>query len=259
MKRLLMLTLGFAILFSTAFSQDKRMGMKVKADEITVTTPDGLTMHGWFTPSPDVGAPLLVLLPMMGSTHESYGPLIHGVYVAAAEGNDSTRLVPNILSVDLRGHGASVIGRRDTLSYQTMSDAEFEKYPSDVKALIDRVFADKSLRINREDIIIAGASIGANTAIMTAPLLKGVTKVAMLSPGLNYRSLQPVEALKEFTGKMYIGVSENDTYAAESSQKLAAMARERTTIHIYKGRNHGTNIINRNETAMNQLAEWLLK
>jgi len=261
MKRLLLLILGVIVLSSLGVAQDKPSGIRVKSIEITAATSDDLTMHGWFTPSPDAGAPLVVMLPMMGRAHDSYAPLVHGLYVAASKASIAGQKtsIPNILTVDLRGHGESVISGKDTLSFQTMPDAQFKKYPDDVKTLIDRLLADKSLRINRQGIILVGASIGANTAIMTAPLLKGVTKVAMLSPGLDYHSLKPAEAMKEFTGKVFVGACENDSYAAESSTSLTEMAPEHTVIHIYLGHDHGTNIILNNKKAMSQLADWLLE
>ena len=216
-------------------------------------------MHAWFMPSPDTDAPLLVLLPMMGHTHESFDPLIEVLYSMPEQEGRAGIPVPNILSVDLRGHGASVVMGSDSLSYRTMSPEEFRKYPDDVKTVVERLLADKSLRINRKNITILGASIGANTAIMAANLLSGVVRVAMLSPGLDYRSLEPADAMKAFGGDVYISASDDDEYSANSSRSLAALAPERTVLHIYEGAAHGTNIIDGNQGAMNQLVEWLVR
>ncbi len=257
-KKILLLILVLLGASSRATGQDNMGDKRANGVEITAETADGLTMHGWFTPSPDAGAPLVVLLPMMGKTHESFEVLIHGIYVTAASATERKVQIPNFLSLDLRGHGASIARDKDSLNFQTMPDAEFKKFPSDVKTIVDRLLADKSLRVDRNNIVIVGASIGANTAIMTAPLLQGVTRVAMLSPGLDYHSLKPADDMKNFKGKTYICASEEDNYAAESSQDLSAMSSVRPVLHIYQGTNHGTNIILKSKTALKQLSDWLL-
>ncbi|MCK4372729.1 MAG: hypothetical protein KAW61_06255, partial [candidate division Zixibacteria bacterium] len=105
---------------------------------------------------------------------------------------------------------------------------------------------------------VIGASIGANTARMVSELLPSVSKVALLSPGEDYRGLQPAEALKKFKGDILIFACEDDKYSAASSRKLAAMNEEHCTLHIFEGSDHGTDIINnRRLEAMRILVDWL--
>ena len=84
-----------------------------------------------------------------------------------------------------------------------------------------------------------------------------MSKVALLSPGEDYRGLKPAEALKKFKGRILIFACEDDKYSAASSRKLAAMNEEHCTLHIFRGPDHGTDIINHNPEAMRVLVDWL--
>ncbi len=231
--------------------------------EQTCITSDGLLLHAWLgvssgsnKPSPGKH-PLFLLLPMMGKSHDSYKSFINELsYFLQSDTLYQKQPLPYLLSFDLRGHGKSTSLNNNTISYRSMSHEDFAKMPQDVAEMTRQVIADTSLHIDTNNIVAIGASIGANTAIMLTRLLPGITKVVMLSPGIDYRGLRPAQALKAFTGRSLIFVSKRDTYSASSSQKLSAVNR-RCQLNVFDGKNHGTNIINNNSEAMNKLLRWL--
>jgi pimeloyl-ACP methyl ester carboxylesterase len=226
--------------------------------EHTAFTEDSLKISLWVTESGgDTTAPVFVLLPMMAQTHDSYDPFVAALKTALAQdpGNGCDLVAPNFISFDLRGHGQSTIRGKDTLSYRTMKEPEFARYPMDVKQTVESVWPQ--VVKNGGGCYLVGASIGANTAIMTTELLPNVSKVVMLSPGEDYRGLQPGEALKKFKGKVLIFACEGDQYSAESSRKLAALDKKHCTLHIFEGDDHGTDIIDNNPEAMKILIDWL--
>jgi len=228
------------------------------ATKYTAYAEDSLQMSVWVTVSEsDSAAPILLLLPMMAHSHESYDPLIQALatYVAQDSGNGCAQELPYFISFDLRGHGLSTIRGQDTLSFRTMKEPEFAKYPGDVVQAME--FAWSQVDEEAGDMVVVGASIGANTAMMLTEMLPRVSKVVLLSPGEDYRGLKPAEALKMFKGNALIFACEDDQYSATSSRKLAALNEKRCTLHIFNGSDHGTDIINNNPEAMRILVDWL--
>ncbi len=262
MKRTLILSTAVLLILSvTIVGQKSVVTTKIHGQEYTLTTADGLKLHAWLTPSPHENAPLVVLLPMMGNTHHSYNSFIKEMF-ARFKTLDSTRTmqaVPHFLALDLRGHGQSTQMGTRTLNYRTMEPEDFAPYPSDVKAVIEKVLADKKLSLDHRNIIIIGASIGANSSVMAAENIAGVTKVVMLSPGESYRQLEPGPCLARFGGKVLIMVAEEDAYSKTSSEKLTALKKSGCTLKIYPGPYHGTDLIDNSPEAMNLLIDWLVK
>lgn len=261
MKQMICVLSLLLCLTLSANSQQSAKVSKLHGTEYTIKTSDGLELHAWYTPSPFENAPLFVMLPMMGYTHTSYNPLIKAIY-ERFKSSDSTvkaAVLPGMLCFDLRGHGASTKLGDKNLSYRTMEAEDFLHYPSDVEAMIKHVLKQNNLQQQNLKMIIIGASIGANTAVMTAELLGGVAKVVMLSPGESYRELEPAASLINYRGKALIFAAEEDSYSRTSSEKLAALNKQHSQVKIYPGPFHGTDILDNNPEAMSFLVNWLIK
>ena len=228
--------------------------------EIKITTSDGLDLYSWFSkPDHNKKAPLLVLLPMMNHTHKSYDPFLS--ILKQYLDNDTlshNNIMPYLLALDLRGHGKSTKFNDSILVWDNMTGDDFALYPYDVKNSINRVLSDSTNKINSEDIMVVGASIGSNTAIMLNEHMNGLTKVAMLSPGENYRDLQPAKALESYNGDCIIYAGKADTYSYTSSVNLSKL-NKKCELKVYEGKDHGTDIINNDPEAINYLIEWLYK
>ncbi|HVP06684.1 MAG TPA: alpha/beta hydrolase [Candidatus Acidoferrum sp.] len=226
---------------------------------VQVLTADSLKLFGVLQKSSlDRKAPLIVMLPMMANTHISYNTLCLALHRAAKE-NPAHPTLPVLLTLDMRGHGKSTQRGAATLDAKSMGEEEFAKMPEDVRAMITQVIADTSYHIDTSNIIVIGASIGANSAAMLTSLLPNVKKVVMLSPGKDYHGLQPEGAVKAYKGDMLIYVSKGDSYSLESSQYLADLNKDHCTLVTFEGDNHGTDIINKVPGAMAQLVNWVLK
>lgn len=223
---------------------------------LTFTTSDGLLLHAWKSNAPiDTAAPnhqpgLALLLPMMGNTHESYEPIIEMLNAAKY----------TTLAFDLRGHGQSVLLGSDTVPATRMEKSDFGKIPSD----IDQFFRDFRNKYphasNYEDVVVIGASIGANTAgLLTRE--SWVKRVVMLSPGRDYYGLKPETVLidgdKPSDKPVYIAVSVDDKYSAESSQWLFDNYTGPKMLKKYPGGAHGTTIFKQITDADQELLSWL--
>ncbi len=228
--------------------------------EINILTSDSLRLSGRLIPSPDTGrAPLFVLLPMLGHTHESYQPFIDSLKnLFAVDSNLAGAIFPHLLSLDLRGHGQSILKGGDTLNFETMSDADYQKIPQDVVELLTKIMNNYRDRIDTSRITLVGASIGANAALISTLKLPFVSKVVMLSPGNNYHSLVPDEAFINFEGKIFMATSRADKYSYETVQHLAALKNKNWILKIYPRDGHGTDIL-KFDIAMRETIMWLFE
>ncbi len=258
MRRLLILLL-FAIFLSGCAVNTAAQRNAWRFQEKQFTASDGLTLTSWLaSPGAKQKAPLVVLLHMLSKTHESYTPFIEALRQhVQADSTHKNMTLPYILNFDLRGHGKSTRVGDHELHYGSMGEANFKKIPNDVREMVLHILADSTYTIDSSNIMVVGASIGANSAVMVTELLPGVSKVVMLSPGENYRGLEPAQAVKDCKAKMLIFATSLDTYAVASSRKLAELNPKSTTLRVFKGKGHGTNIINSYPEAMHQLLVWL--
>lgn len=251
MRKALLFTLSAIVLLASNAMAD--------TTHITVRTSDGLELHAWMEPSPAEGeAPLVVMLPMMGKTFRSWTTFIDSTRAYFQTHDTGTGLgpFPHFLRLDLRGHGESIVmNDEDTVSFSSMGEADFAKMPSDIAAMVTKVRKDYGDRISQ--VYIVGASIGANAAMMSTMILPDIDKVALLSPGVDYRGLKPMNAFRKFDGGVLMMVSRGDVNSYESCQTLATSKDKGWILKAYPGDLHGTALINADGRAMTFLLNWL--
>jgi pimeloyl-ACP methyl ester carboxylesterase len=221
---------------------------------------DSLNLYYRFYPGyVSLKTPTVVTLPMMGHDYLSYTEFRTQLrqYMKPDSVQDIYRM-PNIVSPDLRGHGKSWWSPTDSLDYRTMSVGQFAKYPSDVKKIITDLLADEDRYVGDHNLIVMGASIGANTAALLTEILPGIQRLILMSPGLDFRELKPAGALRQYKGKVLILASRGDTYSAESAKTLAEIAPDRFQLHLFDGSRHGTDIIDQIPEAMTMVREWIM-
>jgi pimeloyl-ACP methyl ester carboxylesterase len=231
----------------------------VMPGEVVVSAADGLQVHAYLDISPDKtgSAPLLVMLPMRGRTHTSYDNFAAAIGQRFDEAGGPAGPRPHRLTFDLRGHGASIIRGEDTLLFESMPDSEYRKIPSDVAIVIDSVVTALGSRVDARKIFVVGASIGANAAVMTSAYLPNLAKVVMLSPGLDYHGLTPSDAFENFAGETLIVATRGDSYSYDSVQQIMKRKMKNWLLKAYPGDQHGTNLLDKDERAMQDVVVWL--
>ncbi len=132
-----------------------------------------------------------------------------------------------VLAIDYRGRGNS----EGVL--QTAQD--FQNIGLDVKAGLDFL---RSKGITT--IIIIGASIGANHALIAAVEREEVRGVVLLSPGLDYRGVKTEPAATTLQKPVLIVASEDDAYSAMSSKKLYDLLPGKKELKLFSTAGHGT-------------------
>ncbi|MBY0356550.1 MAG: alpha/beta fold hydrolase [Candidatus Obscuribacterales bacterium] len=188
---------------------------------------------------------LVLLLPMLGRTSSDYAPLVKPLL--------DCRL--SVLSVDFRGHGASIESKKGRVDFRNFKDSDWHKLPADMELLLKSL--PKTIWTSGQPIYIVGASIGANTAAITAANSPVVKAIILLSPGLDYHGLCPEDAVAQFKGPVLIVASSEDAYAYSSSRQLAAINTKRIRFQSFNNSGHGTQMFGSQAKLAETLASWL--
>jgi alpha-beta hydrolase superfamily lysophospholipase len=119
------------------------------------------------------------------------------------------------LAIDLRGHGDSTAGPRGAESFELFDGQQ--EWP---KAVYDVLAAERFLEskgVTERQVVLIGASIGANLCAMAFSAMPNARSLVLLSPGVNYRgamlpSLDPKRTI--------LAASPGDTYAFVTIKNL---------------------------------------
>jgi dienelactone hydrolase len=206
--------------------------------EVTFHTDDGVAIAASLY-LPARPGPGVILLHALSRTREDW-------QMVAARLADAGFVT---LAIDLRGHGAS-----GPLP-QGASLEDLTGMLADVKAA--RAFLATRHDVAPNRIGIAGASIGANLAILFAAGDPTVRSLALLSPGIDYRGLRPEAAMKKYGDRPALLVaSQEDNYAANSARQLAGSGSGVRDVRILTGAGHGTAMIGRQPDLTATLVDW---
>ena len=185
-------------------------------------------------------APAVVLLHMMTRSRHDWD--------AAAQKLVDAGIAA--LSVDFRRAG------------QPQTDA---KGGDDLADLVLDVEAARAYLTARPEIApgrigIAGASVGANVAVIAAGNDASVRSLALLSPSLEYRNLRIEAALKKFGSRPALLVaSSEDPYALRSARGMVGMGDGPRELRVLSGAGHGTVMLSRDSDLATALVDWFVR
>lgn len=201
---------------------------------VTLRTQDGVSLTGsYFEPSRRP-APAVMLVHMLTRNREDW----HGVGARLSEAGFAA------LAVDLRGHGGS-----------GGSAADLTKMVLDLRAA--RSFLADRADVQAGAIGVAGASIGANLAVLMAADEPAVRSLALLSPGLDYRGLRIEAAMRKFGERPALIVAGvNDPYAQRSARQLATLGPGVRDVRMLQVPGHGTMLFSRAADLVGTLVDW---
>ena len=208
--------------------------------EVSFRTDDGVSIAGSVY-LPGRPGPGIVLVHALGRTREDW----NAVAVRLADGGFV------VLAIDLRGHGASGPLPEGT------SLEDLTKMVADVKAA--RAFLASRREAVPGRVGFAGASIGANLAILMGGIDPTVRSLALLSPGIDYRGLRPEAAMKKYGERpALIVASQEDNYATISARQLgiAGPGIGIRDLRILNAAGHGTAMLVRQPDLASSLVDW---
>jgi alpha-beta hydrolase superfamily lysophospholipase len=208
---------------------------------VTFRTDDGVTIAGTLYEASRHPAPAVILLHMLTRSRDDW-------QAVASELADADI---HALAIDFRGHGASSSG-------SVGPDGEL-----DLSRLVIDVQAARGFLVSRPDLVrpgaigIAGASLGANVAILEAASDPAIATVALLSPGLDYRSLRVEAAMRKYDSRpAFLVAATNDPYALRSVKQLATLGRGLRETRTPEAAGHGTMMLGNDRDLIRALVDW---
>ncbi len=194
---------------------------------VTFRAEDGMTVSAAYYEPGRRPAPGILLLHMLRRSHSDWD-------AAASQLSDSGFAV---LALDFR------------------AGDDLAALASDVRAA--KAFLRERPEVAATGIGIAGASLGANLALLDAADDPGVRAVALLSPGIDYRGLRLDAAMKKYGARpaLFMG-STKDPYSARSIRLLIAIGPGTREVRLTDAAAHGTVLLSRAPEFVGALADW---
>lgn len=202
----------------------------------------------------------VLLLHMMPTTKESWDEF-------------AEKLVQeqfHVLAIDLRGHGESTTittespsdtnNTKTPLHYESFSDEEHQLSIIDVEKAINWL---ANQGIDLENIVVGGASIGANLAIQILAENHSIKHGFALSPGLDYRGIKTNNLFYSLSGdqRLLLITADDDPKSAETVAILQEIAqlnhKPQLKVLSYDSGGHGTNLLSSKPEVSTSLIEWL--
>lgn len=209
----------------------------------TFITSDGWKIYGYFHKG-NTSLPAVLFLHGMMETRAVWSPILTNIQ----------DLGFSTYAIDLRGHGDSVYhnGRKECVRDGTISEYEISMMSVDANTAI-KALKKTGIR----SVVIIGASIGANVALVTSENNAYIKGVVLLSPGLNYHNIYTETASKKYgTRPIIIATAKGDDYAYTSSIQIASNIGDNVVTYYFDGTDHGTNLL-RHEELKNGIISWL--
>ena len=208
---------------------------------VSMRTDDGVTVAGTFYEASRRPAPAVILLHMLTRSREDWDAVGHRFADAGL----------HALAIDFRGHGGSSAGPPAAAG------------GPDLARLVLDVQAARAFLVARGDLVIpsaigiAGASVGANVAILAGAADPAVRSLALLSAGLDYRALRTDAALRKYAGRPALLLAgSNDPYALRSAKELAAGGGGVRETRILDNAGHGTTMLKSDHDLGRVLVDW---
>lgn len=208
---------------------------------VTFHTKDGVSIAASFYQPSRRPAPCVILVHMLTRSREDWQALASRLADAGIAA----------LAIDLRGHGSSAPDPRTT------PDALQDLSPDLMDVQAARVFLSSRADLGVTTVGIAGASIGANLAVLAAASDPTIRSIALLSPGLDYRNLHAEAALRKFGDRPALMISsQEDGYATRSVRRLQKAGNGTREVRLVNGAGHGTAMLTRQPDLTSLIVEW---
>jgi alpha-beta hydrolase superfamily lysophospholipase len=210
------------------------------ARNVSLRTDDGVALAGTFYEGARP-APAVLLLHMLTRTRDDWQMF----------GNRLADAGIHALAIDFRGHGGSS---------GSLVNAEGQ---ADLSRLVLDVQAARAFLTARTDLVeasaigIAGASIGANVAILEAANDPAIKSLALLSAGLDYRALRTGAAMQRYGARpAFLVAGSNDPYAVRSLRDLGVLGGGLREIRTLDNAGHGIVMLSRDPDLGRALVDW---
>jgi dienelactone hydrolase len=206
---------------------------------VTFAARDGVQVSAVLHLPEKTPAPAVIVLNMLGRTHRDWD----GAAAKFVEAGIA------VLAVDFRP------------SALPDPDAPGNPYAALVlDAEAARAYLAARPEINPGRIGMAGASLGANVAVLAAANDPAVRSMALLSVSLDYRGLKLEQALRKFASRPALLVaSSEDPFALRTARQAVTMGDGARELRVLSGAGHGTVMLAREPDLAVALVDWFLR
>jgi dienelactone hydrolase len=195
---------------------------------------DGRTINALLFEADARPAPAVVLVPMLGRPKDDWQAV--GDRLAAA---GISALAIDLPGMGLPGDAASLVA-----------------WNTDVRAAVGYL-ASRPTDVRPGSIGIAGASLGANLAVVAAAADPSVRSLALVSPSVDYRGVRIEQPLRQYGARPALLVASlHDPYAARSVRELADDPPGIRQMRWSDTAAHGTLLLSRDPDVVRSLVEW---
>jgi dienelactone hydrolase len=200
---------------------------------VTFRAADGRTVSGLFFEATQRPAPGVVLVPMLGRPREDWQQVAQRLSEAGIAS----------LAIDLPS---------DSLPPE---QAGLAGWHGSIRAAVDHLAGRPEVRAGTFGV--AGASLGANLAVLAASSDPRIRSLALVSPSLDYRGVRIEAPLRQYTGPVLLIASLHDAYAARTIRELT----KGTPPGVREPRwaeatAHGTILLAQEPDLVRALADW---
>ncbi|MBN1646345.1 alpha/beta fold hydrolase [Candidatus Woesearchaeota archaeon] len=206
----------------------KTEGGDIMSQAIKLHTEDGFELQAKYYPS--AGGPAVICLHQLNLNKETFDDLA----------KDLNKEGFAILSIDLRGHGNSLMQNGDKRDWQHFTNTDFQNMEFDVLAGVEWL---KTQDTQKGNITVIGASIGANTAYNFVSKHEETASAVLLSPGLLYKGIDTEKTIWPGNKSLLTVVSSGDSYAYHSARELNQKTGKE--LFVLEGNKHGTYMLDK--------------
>lgn len=245
-----------AALMTAVVCPPARAGRKIelKGEIVELYTEDGWTLSARYQPAAEDQLTFILL-------HEARGRRTNWYLLA----RKMVREGVGYLALDLRGHGASTQGpEEESLTWRkfrvSKKNNPWENMREDVAAAVAFL---KAMEVPEDAIAIGGADVGGSIALKYAALHPEIEMVFLLSPGLSYKEVLTVNAMRAFKDRPILLVVGNDDRRSATETPIlyqfakVAVGPERAVL-LRVRRGHGTRMFWTDKSLGGKVIDWMI-
>ena len=222
---------------------------ELEQKEMKFDAKDGWDIYGtvYYTDTKQPST-LIILVPMLGADRTSYDELIVPLHEEIP--------YADIIAIDARGHGKST----NLGEYADFQTGDFRAMKNDLDAVVTYYTVT---RPSIDTYYLVGASAGSSGCLAYAEEHDAVSKVVMISPGMEYQGFDITEYAEEYLHELYLMAGEDDSYSATSANTIYSISPSDTKEKkIYDGiEAHGTELFSATESypdsAVDVIVKWV--
>lgn len=165
-----------------------------------------------------------------------------------------------VLEIDLRGHGKSVYTSKLTkVSWKSMKNSAYAKYPDDVLKVIESVKNDNTRRVFFNNWAIVGSDIGASAGVLAADKYPVKPKtIVMISPIVKARSLYIPISIAQLDNVDFLSITgTDDTTSKESEAYLKKFAQNTYAEYTSDSKTYGMLMLKNDPKLTKVIVEWI--